>query len=63
MTDVPVISHETAQFQTYPDYREIDKYTGALYPYNMEVFRARLDSAGMADQAEAFHKSKRKMVG
>lgn len=57
LTDVPVISHETAQFQTYPDYREIDKYTGALYPYNMEVFRARLDSAGMADQAEAFHKA------
>jgi len=54
---VPVISHETAQFQTYPDYNEIKKYTGALYPYNMEVFRSRLEKAGMLDQAEDFHKA------
>lgn len=54
---VPVISHETGQFQVYPDYREIDKYTGALRPCNMEVFRRRLADAGMADQAEAFHRA------
>ncbi len=54
---VPVISHETGQFQTYPDYDEIAKYTGVLYPYNMEIFRARLDSAGMLDQAKAFHQA------
>ena len=54
---VPVISHETGQFQTYPDYDEIQKYTGVLYPYNMEVFRARLDSAGMLDQAQDFHRA------
>ena len=54
---VPVISHETAQFQTYPDYNEIKKYTGTLYPYNMEVFRSRLEKAGMLDQAEDFHKA------
>lgn len=54
---VPVISHETAQFQTYPDYSEIKKYTGTLYPYNMEVFRSRLEKAGMLDQAEDFHKA------
>ena len=54
---VPVISHETAQFQTYPDYDEIKKYTGVLYPYNMETFRSRLEKAGMADQAKAFHQA------
>lgn len=54
---VPVISHETAQFQTYPDYDEINKYTGVLYPYNMEVFRNRLEKAGMLDQAKDFHKA------
>jgi len=54
---VPVISHETAQFQTYPDYNEIAKYQGVLYPYNMEVFRDRLDKAGMLDQAAAFHQA------
>ncbi len=54
---IPVISHETAQFQTYPDFDEIKKYTGVLYPYNMEVFRSRLEKAGMLDQAEDFHKA------
>ena len=54
---VPVISHETGQFQSYPDYDEIAKYTGVLYPYNLERFRARLDSAGMLDQAKDFHRA------
>ncbi len=57
LTNVPIISHETGQFQTYPDYDEIKKYTGVLYPYNMEVFRSRLEKAGMADQAKDFHKA------
>ena len=57
LAKVPVISHETAQFQTYPDYDEIKKYTGVLYPYNMEVFRTRLEKAGLLDQAEDFHKA------
>ena len=54
---VPVISHETAQFQTYPDFDEIAKYKGVLYPYNMEVFRSRLEKAGMLDQAKDFHQA------
>ena len=57
LTNVPIISHETAQFQTYPNYDEIAKYTGALYPYNMEIFRDRLKKAGMSDQAKAFHQA------
>lgn len=51
----PIISHETGQFQTYPDYDEIKKYTGVLYPYNLEIFKQRLEKAGMADQAKDFH--------
>ncbi len=54
---IPIISHETGQFQTYPDYGEIRKYTGVLYPYNLEVFRRRLADAGMLDQAADFHKA------
>ena len=57
LTNVPIISHETGQFQTYPDYDEIQKYTGVLYPYNLEVFRSRLEKAGMLDQAKDFHKA------
>ena len=56
-SSVPIISHETGQFQTYPDYNEIKKYTGVLRPCNMEVFRRRLEQAGMSDKAEAFHRA------
>lgn len=54
---MPVISHETGQFQSYPDYSQIDKYTGPLAPYNLMEFRHRLDLAGMADQAADFHRA------
>ena len=54
---IPVISHETGQFQSYPDYAQIDKYTGPLAPYNLMEFRRRLDIAGMAGQAVDFHRA------
>lgn len=54
---VPVIGHETGQFQTYPNYDEMKKYTGPLAPWNFEVFRQRLEKAGMADQANDFFKA------
>lgn len=54
---IPIVSHETGQFQTYPDYREIKKYTGVLHPYNLEVFRRRLAAAGMLSQADDFQKA------
>jgi hypothetical protein len=50
----PVIGHETGQFQVYPDFRELSKYTGVLKARNMEVFRERLKAAGMLDQAHDF---------
>ena len=52
---VPVVSHESCQFQIYPDYDEMALYTGVLYPFNLGIFRDRLRQAGMADQADAFH--------
>ena len=54
---MPVISHETGQFQSYPDYAQIDKYTGPLAPYNLMEFRRRLENAGLADQAEDFSRA------
>ncbi len=54
---LPIISHETGQFQTYPDFAEMKKYTGVLRPCNFEVFRKRLAAAGMLGQAEDFHKA------
>ncbi|MDR1783973.1 MAG: glycoside hydrolase family 127 protein, partial [Dysgonamonadaceae bacterium] len=54
---VPVISHESGQFQIYPDYKQITKYKGVLYPWNLEIFRKRLESAGMAEQADDFFRA------
>jgi hypothetical protein len=51
---VPLIGHETGQFQVYPDYREIPKYTGVLKARNLEAFRERLREGGMLDQAYDF---------
>ena len=57
LCDVPVISHETGQFQIYPDFDEIEKYKGVLYPYNLEVFRQRLQDAGLGEFAKAYHEA------
>lgn len=54
---VPIISHETGQFQIYPNYKEMEKYTGVLKPRNFEVFKQRLEKAGMAGQADDFFKA------
>lgn len=53
-TPVPAIGHETGQFQVYPDFRDIEKFTGVVRARNFEVFRERLKDAGMLDQAQAF---------
>ncbi len=55
---VPVISHETGQFQHIPDFnQEIPRYKGVLYPYNMEVFKDRITRAGMIDQLPDFNRA------
>ncbi len=51
---VPVVGHETGQYQIYPDYGQISKYTGVLYPWNLQTFRQRLEKAGMGNQAHDF---------
>ena len=51
---IPVIGHETGQFQAYPDYSEIPKYTGVLKPINLEIFKARLEKAGLGKYAADF---------
>jgi hypothetical protein len=54
---VPVVGHEMAQFEVYPDYAEIKKYTGVLKARSFEIFRERLKAAGMLDQAMDFHRA------
>lgn len=51
---IPAVTHEIGQYNVYPDYREIEGYTGPLEARSFEVFRERLEEAGMGDQAEEF---------
>ncbi len=55
--NLPIVSHEIGQYQIYPDFEEINKYTGVLEARNLEVFRNRLLMAGMMDQNIDFHKA------
>jgi len=51
---VPFLGFEVGQYQVYPNFTELTKYTGVLKPYNLEMYRDRLEKAGMLDQAEDF---------
>ena len=54
---VPAIGTEVGQYQIYPNYSEIAKYTGVLKPWNFEVFRNRLKANGLRDQATEFFRA------
>src|SRR5574344_209050 len=54
---VPVISHETGQYQVYPDYHEISKFTGVTRAYNFETFKQRLINAGLGEYADKYFKA------
>ncbi|MHC4442427.1 MAG: sugar-binding domain-containing protein [Planctomycetota bacterium] len=54
---VPVIGHEIASYEVYPNFKEIEKYTGVLRARNFEVFRERLEAKHMLDQADDFFRA------
>lgn len=54
LSPVPVIGHETGQYQIYPDYREIQKYSGVLRPDNLETFMKRAEDAGTLRKASKY---------
>lgn len=51
---VPGVAHEVGQRAVYPNFEEIKKYTGVLYPRNFDVFRDALAAHGMLHQAQDF---------
>jgi len=51
---IPAIGTEVGQYEIYPDYNEIKKYTGVMKPWNFEVFRERLKKNNLSDQANDF---------
>lgn len=57
VAQVPVVSHEIGQYEIFPDFSEIPKYTGVLQPENLKIFRERLKEAGMLDMADNFFRA------
>jgi hypothetical protein len=54
---VPAIGHEIGQYQIYPNYDEMKKYTGILRARNFGFFKKQLEKAGMGDQAYDFFRA------
>lgn len=46
-TQLPTIAHEIGQWPVYPDYREIDLYTGVLHSTALETSRRQAEEAGV----------------
>ena len=59
--EIPTLGHEIGQWEIYPDYDEIAKYTGNLYPYNYEKYRESLKAHGMMAQNKDFAKASGKL--
>ena len=52
--DRPLVAHEVGQYNAYPNFREMAKYTGAVRLKNFEGFRKSLENHHMLDQADDF---------
>ncbi len=50
----PFVSHETGQWCVFPDFKEIDRYTGVMKARNFELFRQDLKDRHMGDQSAQF---------
>ncbi len=55
--NVPVVSHEIGQYYTYPDYGEIERYTGSLRHFAYEMYRDTAAEKGLLSYAERFFKA------
>ena len=50
----PIITHEKGQWCAFPDFKEIEQYTGAYKARNFEIFRDLLRDHGMEQMNEKF---------
>lgn len=57
----PIVTHEVGQYAVFPDFNEIEKYTGVLKARNFEIFRERLREKGMLSLADKFFKASGKL--
>lgn len=50
----PLICHEIGQWCVYPNFKEMEKYTGVMKPRNFEIFKESLEENGMIQLADSF---------
>ena len=50
----PIVSHEIGQWCVYPNFKEIEKYTGVLKAKNFEIFKEILEANHMGTLADSF---------
>jgi len=55
--NAPIITHEVGQFYSYPDYREIPRYTGSIKAENIALYREKAEEKGLISYAEKYHKA------
>lgn len=55
--DVPVISHEIGQYETYPDYRELSHYTGSIEADNIAIYREKAEEKHLLKYADDFFRA------
>ncbi len=55
--NIPIIAHEIGQWPVYPQWTEIDKYTGVLKARNLEEFKEQAEKNGIGDQDVPFAKA------
>ncbi len=54
---IPIVTHEIGQYETYPNFKEIEKYTGSLKARNFEIFRERLEQKGLGALSDDYFKA------
>ncbi len=54
-TTTPTVAHEIGQWPVYPDWREIEKYTGVLSAENLKTLKADATENGVLQFNEAYH--------
>lgn len=50
----PIICHEIGQWCVYPNFKEIEKYTGVMKARNFEIFKEDLAAKGLLHLADSF---------
>ncbi|MBD7912887.1 MULTISPECIES: sugar-binding domain-containing protein [Clostridium] len=59
---IPVVSHEIGQYETFPNFEEIKKYKGSLKAKNFEIFNERLKEKNLDHLAKKYFNSSGKLA-